>query len=697
MTLQMDMSNLLSLEPKAQEPAWGPNGKAVYERTYQRTTADGSKETWSDTVRRVVKGNLALVPRDRTFPEEEEELYDLIYNFRGIPAGRHLWMSGVEGRQFLFNCYVSGWGNKLSDHFAFTFNQLMEGGGVGSNYSMKYLDDYKIFNPIRVHIVCSDLHGDYQALQESGLLSTEYSAPCEDAFVVDDSREGWTRGLSWIIDIASAFSYEEEKLHLILDVSQIRRAGLPIKTFGGTSAGPVPFAKMIKDVSHLLNEAYEYGMNGPVAMEIDHAIASCVVSGNVRRSARMSIMHWDDPHISWFLDCKKASEHWSTNISVEIDDEFIDFVNRPSNDGDPRVGKAKRVYRQIAEGMLHNGEPGIWNSDYANQGEPNRVISTNPCGEIALEPWENCNLGHINLAEFVINGRILDIDGIIRAHKLMTRFLMRATYGDITDPKTKAVVSRNRRIGVGHTGFADMLYLLGIRYSEAADNVYINSVLQTLKGAVDIEAQSYAHQLRIPVPVKKTTVAPTGTVSKLPGLNGEGIHPPFAKYYIQRIRFSTVDPEQKAQLDRYLLDGYKVVDDPKVPNTQIVEIPMKSTLLAKMEQLGCDRSVFQDASEISFVDFLRVQEMYQALWADNAVSFTINLDPLLFTEEKIMEGLRPFLPTLKGTTVFPERGYELAPYERITEGVYNALRGNLSDFYGDGVDLECTSGACPVR
>jgi ribonucleotide reductase alpha subunit len=86
----------------------------VYERTYQRVKADGTRETWVETVRRVVKGNLSLVQPERIAPGEEEELYDLIYNFRAIPGGRHLWMSGVEGRQFLFNCYVSGWGDSFS-------------------------------------------------------------------------------------------------------------------------------------------------------------------------------------------------------------------------------------------------------------------------------------------------------------------------------------------------------------------------------------------------------------------------------------------------------------------------------------------------------------------------------------------------------------------------------------------------------
>lgn len=686
-------SNSLFQGPK--EPNWGPNGKSVYERTYQRTKANGEKETWDETVQRVVRGNLSLVPKNRTWPGEEEELYSLIHGFHALPGGRHLWMSGVEGRQFLFNCYVSGWGDRLSDHFAFTFNQLMEGGGVGANYSAKYLMRYPIYVMNRVHIVCSPEHDDYDDLMAAGILSTEYDSEWNGAYEVPDSREGWKGSLVTLIDIVSEWNRDRDFFVFVVDVSNIRSAGKRIKTFGGTASGPLPFAKMLKDVGHLLNEAWETGMTGPLAMEIDHAISECVVSGNVRRSARMSQMHWKDPYIDWFLECKSTGAHWSTNISVEIDDDFVAYIGNPLDES-LDAQRAAEVYEKIIEGMLRNGEPGIWNSSLANVGEPNPVIATNPCGEICLEPWENCNLGHVNLSAFVDTNGTVDYEGLQRAHELMTRFLIRATFGDITDEKTREVSLRNRRIGVGHFGFADFLALIGVKYSESWDSPNVVFLLQEMSAVVRKAATEYAHELRIPVPVKTRTIAPTGTISKLPGVNGEGIHPVFAKYYIQRIRFSPVDPDQAAQLEDYKIRGFNVLEDPVRSNTMVVEIPMKATLLQRLEDLGRDTDVLEDASEISFGDMLRVQRMYQTYWADNAVSFTVNVNPTATSHTEISRIMRRFLDTLKGSTVFPERGYELAPYERVPREIFEALRGSEAVF-GDAVDESCANGACPVR
>lgn len=688
-------------------PNWGPNGESVYQRTYQRVKADGTKESWDDTVRRVVKGNLSLVPGDRTYPGEEEELYDLIYNFRVLPAGRHLWMSGVPGRQFLFNCYVSGWGHSLSDHFAFTFNQLMEGGGVGANYSQHHLNHYSIFNLVRVHIVCSPEHDNYQDLLKANLLSSEFSPDYTGAVEVEDSREGWVSALTQVIDKATEYepdapfdpSSGQYLPELVYDVSNIREAGKRIKTFGGTSAGPVPFAKMLAGIAHLLCAAWEAGFNGPFAMDMDHLIATCVVSGNVRRSARMSIMRWDDPWIDWFLKCKEfAGDHWSTNISVEIDDEFIDYVNRPSNDGDPVVDKARRVYAAIIDGMLANGEPGIWNSDLANVGEPNRVISTNPCGEICLEAWENCNLGHVNLDAFVSVDGTVDLLGLQHAHRLITRFLIRATFGDITDEKTAAKNARNRRIGVGHFGFSGFLAKQKILFAESHRNQYVRDTLSSMADVVDFAAYEYCHELRIPVPVKTRTIAPTGTIAKLAG-RGEGIHPEYARYFIQRIRYSTVDPDQAAKLDEYKAKGYNIVEDPDTPYTMVVEIPTKNILVQELEDLGIPTLYLQTVDEISLYDMLAVQAMYQELWADNAVSFTVNIHDGHVTHVDLASTLKGFLPVLKGTTVFPDKSRDLAPYQRVTLTDFEALRGSqrATEAIGDAYDEACASGACPVR
>ena len=111
---------------------WGPQGRQVFERTYSRLKKDETNETWFDTVTRVVDGNLALVDSKFHLDGERDRLFDLVYNMKAIPAGRHLWTSGVEGRQFVRNCFRSGFEEKLSAHFTFMFDQLMKGGGVGA-------------------------------------------------------------------------------------------------------------------------------------------------------------------------------------------------------------------------------------------------------------------------------------------------------------------------------------------------------------------------------------------------------------------------------------------------------------------------------------------------------------------------------------------------------------------------------------
>src|SRR5690606_5746961 len=435
------------------EIKWGPTGKVVYERTYSRTKPDGSRETWPETVERVVDGNLGLVDARYHLPGERDELIKMIRDFKILPAGRHLWASGVPGRQYLFNCHVSGWNEQITDHFDFTFMRLMEGGGVGANYSNRYLEQYPEIrgwggcDSYKVHIVCDPAHPDYQKQKDAGLLSEEYVGDWAGAYEVEDSREGWAAAL---VDLIETYYRPAKSRNRVFDVSRVRAEGSRLKTFGGRASGPAPLAVMLHEVASVLNRRIGRKLDGIGAMEIDHAIAKCVVSGGNRRSARMSIMHWNDPQILDFIRVKQATgEHWTTNISVELDDIFFDYVRLEP--GTSAEWTAHRVLEEIAAGMLTNGEPGFWNSSYSNLGEPNEVISTNPCGEIALEPWENCNLGHVNLAAFVDpeTGEV-DSTGMHRAHQLVTRFLMRATYGDVNDPKQAAVLARNRRIGVGH-------------------------------------------------------------------------------------------------------------------------------------------------------------------------------------------------------------------------------------------------------
>lgn len=900
---------------------WGPTGQLVYERTYSRVKYDGSKETWPETVERVVDGNLALVDERHQRPGEREDLLDLISQFKILPAGRHLWASGVKNAEHLFNCWVSGWPEKISEHFEFTFMRLMEGGGVGANYSNKYVSGYGPVNQfLDVHIVCSPEHADYQQMLDSGLLSDVYSHEWPGSFEVEDSREGWAAALVDLID--THYRYDVKHSERVYDVSNVRPMGSRLKTFGGKASGPAPFGEMLKLVSGVCNKLYwtGRGMTGMDAMTIDHAIAQCVVAGGVRRSARMSIMHWSDYQIEEFINCKAESgSHWTTNISVEVDDTFWDIVKRPE-DFEPN-DLPFRVLQALAQGAVRNGEPGMWDSSLSNVGEPNLVVCTNPCltgdtviatingprtfadlaeagedvevyswhpetktpvvrwmrrphmtnpnseifkvtfdsglvvrctpnhkfytfrgnkvaaldlrvgqsirafsasydssgherihgwdsernaanhqythrmiwenangpipegmhiahldhdasnnelsnlkpmtpyehasydyplravngfdgkcanhkvvavefegyapvyngrvedshtyivldpepvaghmsgivsancGEITLEPWEPCNLGHINLAAFVTDNGSVDWGGLLKSHQLMTRFLIRATFSEVSDPKSREVLDRNRRIGVGHLGVASFLALTGRRYSEAPADADFRQMLRVLAMTVDEEAEAFAHQLRIPVPVKKRTVAPTGTIAKLAGVS-EGIHPIFARYFNRRIRFNKVSDIE--QLTQMITEGYHVEDDLFAPNTSVVTIPTKDTLLQQVEQRygPMAEDIVQAAHELTLQEMLAFQALYQTCWADNAVSFTANVDPVSYTADDVAGLMQMFGGLLKGTTMFPVQSFPQAPYEQISKAEYETA---VAKQVADGVDETCANGACPIR
>jgi ribonucleoside-triphosphate reductase len=107
--------------------------------------------------------------------------------------------------------------------------------------------------------------------------------------------------------------------------------------------------------------------------------------------------------------------------------------------------------------------------------------------------------------------------------------------------------------------------------------------------------------------------------------------------------------------------------------------------------------ILEDASMVSINDQLGVQDMYQALWADNAVSYTVNFDPHVNNIAVISKALYHHIGSLKGTTLFPERGFELPPYSRVGKEKILALRASQAVVAGDGVDESCASGACPIR
>ena len=361
------------------EPTWGPIGLEVFQRTYARDV-DGRLETWAETCRRVVNGSLSYIDRSLWLPYEDVELFQLLYRFAAVPAGRHLWVTGTHSSHMSHNCWASGYGVRPSDHMRYLAARLFEGGGVGSNYSSDLMEHLPpVTGYIQLAVTCRAGHADIEAVRQAAGHSFVNGSVLEHhhALRVEDTREGWVSAWGELVDLA----HRPGSHIVLLDVSDIRPYGSPLLTFGGRASGPGPFVRAAMAIVGILNGAAEDGaansqprrLSGLETMQIDHEVAAAVVAGGSRRSARMSMMHWRDEDIFDFIACKTDQmQHWSTNISVEIDDDFAAAVEA----GDAH---ATRVLREVAEGMALNGEPGLVNTSAHSLDEYAAIRITNPC------------------------------------------------------------------------------------------------------------------------------------------------------------------------------------------------------------------------------------------------------------------------------------------------------------------------------
>ena len=342
---------------------------------------------------------------------------------------------------------------------------------------------------------------------------------------------------------------------------------------------------------------------------------------------------------------------------------------------------ALTVLEKVVDGMIENGEPGIFNSSLASVGEREPVRITNPCSEIAMSEWSNCNLGHINLAAFGQNR-----EGAIAAAIVMTRFLIRATFGDIESPEQQAVVARDRRIGVGLFGVQEWAADHGVKYSEIHKSLELQMYLTDLRWAINQEADEYSQELGINRPIKTTCIAPTGTIAKLSG-HSEGIHPIFAKHFIQRVRFAANDENLQREIEK----GRHVEDCLYSENTKVVSIPTRNVIVDSYPE-----ELIEEVSDINIHDLFAVQAFFQEHFANNAVSFTANIAPDM-KHRDLKEALWEWLPLLKGTTVFPDMSRPQSPYERIDKQTFLELTG-LNNEVETGQALEdCANGACPIK
>lgn len=624
---------------------WGFNGlgEIVYRRTYSREIESlGRKEYWHETIARCIDGAQKIGAGYTV--EEAERLFDYIFNLKGIFAGRCLWQLGTPLVEEMSGVsLVNCWMTTISkvEDFQFLMDHLMVGGGVG-------------FTVERANV------HDFPKVQNVQFIRHEKTNDAD--FIVGDSRKGWSALLGKVLR-----SYFETGESFTYSTILVRGYGAPLKTFGGTASGPEVLIEGIKNICDILNSRIGKKIRSIDALDIANIIGKIVVAGSARRSAQIAI---GDPDDFLFLKAKNWGKGdipaWrgNSNNSIYADayEEIIDeFWKGYDGSGEP--------YGLINRNLIRK------NGRLGEKANDSKVIGTNPCGEIGLEDGEPCNLAEIFLPNITSKEELFDVSMLLyKTQKAITTLAY-------PYKKSQDVIERNRRLGQGITGWLQ------------ATEEQLSWIDEAYKNLKQID-EKWSATLGINKSIKLTTVKPSGTLSLLAGVT-PGIHPAYAQYYIRRVRMGSNDPLVNYCRDKGHKVQYDVGLDSKENHTIcVVDFPCKTPEHATL------------AGQITAIDQLEWVVKAQSAWADNNVSVTVyyKKEELPEIQEWMKKNYKNKVKSVS-FLLHSEHGFTLAPYEEITEEMYNKLKSkikdgiNFTDFGNiDLLDsLECEGGACPIK
>jgi len=410
-------------------------------------------------------------------------------------------------------------------------------------------------------------------------------------------------------------------------------------------------------------------------MSVFDSATETIKQGGKRRGANMGILHVNHPDIEMFINCKNDLGVMNNfNLSVAITDEFMQAVEEGSSIPlvNPRTGEvvknvlARELFAKIVDNSYSTGEPGIVFIDAINRANPTPHLgvfeSTNPCGEQPLLPFESCNLGSINLANFVANGKI-DWTRLYTIVESAVQFLDCVI--DVNKyplPQIAEKTRLTRKIGLGVMGFADMLIKMKIPYvsrkalnlaeeimeriNTHARQVSIN--LATIHGPYSGRELGSSDSYRN---ATRTTIAPTGTISIIGGCSS-GIEPLFALSYKRRImsgdEFQEINPlfeeAVKPNLSRYKWTN--LVED-LTESGKLTEDMIERYKLAEF----INPAIFQTSHDIPSEWHLKIQAAFQK-FTDNAVSKTINMPKESTAKDVERVFKQAWKLGLKGVTIY---------------------------------------------
>jgi ribonucleoside-diphosphate reductase alpha chain len=423
------------------------------------------------------------------------------------------------------------------------------------------------------------------------------------------------------------------------DFSTIRPKGAEVKGVAADASGPLSF------------------------MDVWDAMCRTIMSAGSRRGAMMATMRCDHPDIEAFIEAKKDPARLRMfNLSVLVTDAFMAAVKADGpwelvfGDKIFKTVEARDLWNRIMRSTFDFAEPGVIFIDRINAannlGYVETIAATNPCGEQPLPPYGACLLGSINLATLVTGafeaGAALDMAALDRLVRVAVRAM-----DNVVDasrfplPEQAAEAKAKRRIGLGVTGLADALLMVGLRYgSEEAAAVteswmkaiaraaYLASVdLAKEKGTFPLfEAEGYlasGNMMGMDADVREavrahgirnallTSIAPTGTISLYAGNVSSGIEPVFAYAYTRKVLQPDGSRTEEEVVDYAVRLWREKFGDAPLPehfvNAQTLP-PLDHVRMQAAAQRWVDSSISKTINCPMDISFDAFKEVYMAAW-----------------------------------------------------------------------------------
>jgi len=496
----------------------------------------------------------------------------------------------------------------------------------------------------------------------------------DTVIIVRDSKLGWAKAFRELISLLYSGLIPK------WDVSAVRKAGSPLKTFGGRASGPEPLEDLFRFTIRTFKEATGAKLTPLQCHDIVCKTAEVVVVGGVRRSALLSLSDIGDEQ----MRACKSGEWWGRHSQRALANNSANYHSNPD------VGTFLKEWQALYNSK--SGERGIFSSANAKKHieklEGRRELrddfGTNPCSEIILRPREFCNL-----TEAVVRsddttkslGKKVELATILGTwQSTLTNFRYLSN-------KWKTNCEEERLLGVSLTGIMDCPLTNGSSGENLPD------LLTKLKEKAVKTNEKYAGDLGVNPSASITCVKPSGTVSQLVD-SASGIHTRHSPYYIRTVRTDVKDP-----LCTLLVDsGVPCEPDITNPsNVMVFSFPMRSPKYSLTR------------NDLSATDQLELHNIYSKFWAEHKVSQTVSVKE----EEWLTVGAHVFnnFDSISGVSFLPysDYVYKQAPYTECTEEEFNTLNRSMPEINWEKLleyetldstsgsqELACTAGSCEL-